>query len=63
MDTCVHGGDGCIGLTLPLLALARGPLTCGTAPCPALNTVGEDVDDVGRKVLVKKGPFEVSELA
>ena len=24
MDTCVHGGDGCIGLTLPPLALALG---------------------------------------
>ena len=25
MDTCVHGGDGCVGLTLPQLALPSCP--------------------------------------
>merc|ERR1712205_25013 len=28
MDTCVHGGDGCDGRTLPLLALARPESQC-----------------------------------
>ena len=45
MDTCVHGGDGCDGRTLPLLALASGSdfgTVVARAPAPRLASATEE---------------------